>query len=96
MSKPPNRRPSVTDEVSGKGFSLAVTVGFDPNFGGPCEIFMTKRGKSGTLLEHALYEVGVLASKMMQSNDNSRVIIEDLRNEVARLKNSIENLKEPK
>ena len=92
MSEPPNRRPSVTDEVSGDGFDLAVTVGFDPNFGNPCEVFLTKRGKSGSQLEATLYELGVLASKIMQENDQSRTIIEDLRKEVSRLKNGIKAL----
>ena len=92
MSKPPNRRPSVTDEVSGDGFDLAVTVGFDPNFGNPCEVFLTKRGKSGSQLEATLYELGVLASKIMQENDQSRTIIEDLRKGVSRLKNGIKAL----
>ena len=92
MSKPPNRRPSVTDEVSGDGFDLAVTVGFDPNFGNPCEVFLTKRGKSGSQLEATLYELGVLASKIMQEIDQSRTIIEDLRKEVSRLKNGIKAL----
>ena len=92
MSKPPTRRPSVTDEVVGDGFILAVTVGFDPNFGNPCEIFLTKRGKSGSQLETTLYELGVLASKIMQENDQSRTIIEDLRREISRLKNGIKAL----
>ena len=94
MSEPPNRRPSVTAEVNGDGFELAVTVGFDPDFGNPCEMFLTKRGKSGSELEATLYELGVLASKIMQENDQSRTIIEDLRKEVSRLKKGIKALGE--
>ena len=86
MSDPPNRRPSITDEVMGDGFRFAVTVGFDPQFGNPCEVFLTKRGKSGSDLETTLYELGVLASKIMQENDQSRSRIIDLQAEVARLK----------
>ena len=71
MTDPPNRRPSITDEVHGDGFDFAITVGFDPEFGNPCEVFLTKRGKSGSALETTLYEIGVLASKMMQENDQS-------------------------
>ena len=90
MSDPPDRRPSITDEVSGDGFELAVTVGFDPNFGNPCEVFMTKRGKSGTELETTLYELGVLASKIMQENDRSHRIIEDLQKKVSGLHEEFE------
>jgi len=86
MADPPNRRPSITDEVVGDGFRFAVTVGFDPKFGHPCEVFLTKRGKSGSALESSLYEIGVLASKIMQENDQSRSLIIDLQAEVDRLK----------
>ena len=92
MSDPPNRRPSITDEVVGDGFNFAVTVGFDPEFGNPCEVFMTKRGKSGTELEATLYELGVLASKIMQENDRSRSLIIELQTEVDRLKKGIQAL----
>jgi hypothetical protein len=89
MSDPPNRRPSITDEVIGDGFDFAVTVGFDPQFGNACEVFLTKRGKSGSDLEATLYELGVLASKIMQENDRSRSRIIDLQAEVNRLKESL-------
>jgi len=92
MSDPPNRRPSITDEVIGDGYEFAVTVGFDPEFGNPCEVFMTKRGKSGTELEATMYELGVLASKIMQENDRSRSLIIELQTEVDRLKKGIQAL----
>lgn len=76
----------------GDGFRFAVTVGFDPQFGNPCEVFLTKRGKSGSDLETTLYELGVLASKIMQANDQSRSRIIDLQAEVARLKKGIQTL----
>ncbi len=47
MNEPPNRRLSVTEEVNGEGFSFAVTIGFDPTFGNPCEVFLTKRANLG-------------------------------------------------
>jgi sulfopyruvate decarboxylase TPP-binding subunit len=78
--------------VSGEGFSLAVTVGFDPHFGNPCEVFMTKRGKSGTELEATLYELGVLASKIMQENDLSGQKIDTLKKEVKILKQALKAL----
>ena len=92
MNEPPNRRPSITDEVSGEGFSLAVTVGFDPHFGNPREVFMTKRGKSGTELAATLYELGVLASKIMQENDLSGQKIDHLKKEVKSLKQALKAL----
>jgi len=92
MSDPPNRRPSITDEVHGEGFNFAVTVGFDPEFGNPCEVFLTKRGKSGSALETTLYEIGVLASKMMQENDQSQSQITDLKMEVDRLRKAVQVL----
>ena len=92
MIDPPNRRPSFTDEVVGDGFNFAVTVGFDPDYGNPCEVFLTKRGKSGSELEATLYEIGVLASKMMQENDDSHARIESLKAEVARLKKIVKAL----
>tara|TARA_Y100000310_G_scaffold20932_1_gene20260 strand:- start:886 stop:1176 length:291 start_codon:yes stop_codon:yes gene_type:complete len=95
MSDPPNRRPSITDEVVGDGFEFAVTVGFDPAYGNPCEVFLTKRGKSGTDLEATLYELGVLASKIMQENDRSRSLIIDLQAEVDRLKKGLKALGDP-
>ena len=92
MTDPPNRRPSITDEVHGDGFNFAITVGFDPEFGNPCEVFLTKRGKSGSALETTLYEIGVLASKMMQENDQSQSQIMDLRVEVDRLRKAVQAL----
>jgi hypothetical protein len=92
MIDPPNRRPSCTDEVVGDGFNFAVTVGFDPDYGNPCEVFLTKRGKSGSELEATLYEIGVLASKMMQENDASHARIESLQAEVDRLKKVVKAL----
>ena len=92
MIDPPNRRPSFTDEVVGDGFNFAVTVGFDPDYGNPCEVFLTKRGKSGSELEATLYEIGVLASKMMQENDARHARIESLKAEVARLKKIVKAL----
>lgn len=58
----PNRRPSATASVG----PFAVTVGFDPRTNTPCEIFIVARGKSGTDIDHILYDLGVTASKIMQ------------------------------
>ncbi len=56
-----NRRHAVTFT---KG-PFTVTVGFDET-GSPCELFFTSRGKSGTDLDHLLYEIGTTASLIMQ------------------------------
>lgn len=56
----PTRRPCVTQEVG----PFAVTVSFVD--GHPCEMFITKRAKSGTELEEHLYDLGVTASRIMQ------------------------------
>ena len=57
-----------------------------------CEVFMTKRGKSGTELEATLYELGVLASKIMQENDLSGQKIDHLKKEVKSLKQALKAL----
>ena len=53
----------------------------------------TISGEFTHILEQAnLYELGVLASKMMQEKDRSHSIIEDLRKEVSRLREGIRAL----
>ena len=58
----PNRRPAEHFTVG----PFVVTVGFNPNTGSPCEVFISSRGKSGTQLDNWLYELGVTTSKIMQ------------------------------
>lgn len=57
-----NRRHAVNFEAG----PFVCTVGFDPDTGKPCELFVVFRGKSGTDLDEHLYELGVTASKIMQ------------------------------
>lgn len=60
----PNRRPCITTEL---GLGLAVTVSFHPQTGEAIEVFMTGRGKaSDGEMQDALYEMGVVTSKLMQ------------------------------
>ncbi len=60
----PNRRPSVTAEV---GQGLTVTISFCPTTNTPVEIFLTGRGKaSDSPMTEALYNLGVVASKIMR------------------------------
>lgn len=62
MSDLPNRRPSENAQIG----QFVVTVGFHPDTGVPCEIFVAARGKSGTDIDDIFYEMGVAASKIMQ------------------------------
>ncbi len=58
----PNRRECTHERVG----PFIVTVGFDPEDGKPCEVFISKRAKTGTELDDHLYDLGVAASKLMQ------------------------------
>ncbi len=62
MTDLPNRRLCVHERVG----PFIVTVGFHPDTGHPVEVFISKRGKSGTELDSHLYNLGVTASKLMQ------------------------------
>ena len=65
MSKLPDRRPCVTEDV---GMGLSVTVSYHPETGEACEVFMAGRGKaSDNPMQEALYNLGVKASKLMQN-----------------------------
>lgn len=63
----PNRRPCITERVG----KFAITVSFMPDrrakdlCGQPIEVFVTKRGRSGTELEEDLYDLGATASRLM-------------------------------
>ena len=85
----PGRRQSITETVDGEGFSFSVTVGFHPIYGYPLEVFLTRRGKSGSPLEHTLYEIGVAASKIMQDYDTSSTKILDLEHQLTQAKNQL-------
>jgi hypothetical protein len=63
----PDRRPCVTEDVG----DFAVTVGYHPDSGQACEIFISKRAKTGTVLEENQYNIGVTASKLMQAEYES-------------------------
>lgn len=45
---------------------IAATVSFHPTTGAPCEVFFTKRSKSGTEIEETMRELGIRMSKLMQ------------------------------
>ena len=63
----PTRRPCVHEKVG----PFIVTVGIDPRDGKACEVFISKRAKSGTELDEHLYNLGVTISKIMQGKDVS-------------------------
>ena len=58
----PTRRHQISETLG----PCIVSGGFDPRDGKPCEVFVTKRAKSGTDLDGHLYDLGVAASKIMQ------------------------------
>jgi len=58
----PNRRQQISERVG----PFVVSVGFNPKTDEPCEVFISKRAKTGTELDEHLYELGVAASKIMQ------------------------------
>lgn len=89
ISDIPARRASVTQGIQGEGFAFAVTVGFHPTSGAPLEVFLTQRGKSGTPLEGALYDLGVTASKIMQEYDTSSMKILELQHQLSVAKNQL-------
>lgn len=62
--KLPNRRPSETRRVDSGDHTFYMTVGYDQ--GQPYEIFVTGRGKSGTVFDYLLSDVGVLISLALQ------------------------------
>lgn len=57
-----NRRQQISERVG----PFIVSVGFNPETNEPCEVFISRRAKSGTELDDHLYELGVVASKIMQ------------------------------
>ena len=69
MIELPNRRPCVSQDV---GEGMTVTVSYHPKSGDAVEVFLTGRGMkaSDSPMTDALYRLGVVASKMMQKEDD--------------------------
>ena len=67
-TKLPNRRPCITTDV---GEGLSITVSYHPDTEEPVELFVTGRGKKASdgPMTDALYNLGVVASKLMQKED---------------------------
>jgi len=69
MIELPNRRPCVSQDV---GEGMTVTVSYHPQSGDAVEVFLTGRGvkASDSPMAEALYRLGVVASKMMQKEND--------------------------
>lgn len=69
MIELPNRRPCVSQDV---GEGMTVTVSYHPQSGDAVEVFLTGRGMkaSDSPMHDALYKLGVVASKMMQKEED--------------------------
>ncbi len=61
----PNRRPSRTETLVVAGQAVTATIGFDPEDGRPCEVFLTA-GKEGSLINAMLAEAAVVISVALQ------------------------------
>ena len=61
----PNRRPSHTETLAVAGQTFTATVGFDPETGRPCEVFLTA-GKEGSLINAMLADAAVVISVALQ------------------------------
>ena len=63
--RPPNRRPSHTETLTVAGQTFTGTVGFNPENGGPIELFLTA-GKEGSLINALLADAAVIISVALQ------------------------------
>ena len=61
----PGRRPSLKQELQVGGQSFTVDIGFDPETGAPCEVFLNA-GKEGSLLNALLADAAVVISVALQ------------------------------
>lgn len=70
---PPNRRPSEQIELDFETFKFVFSIGYHPDTGEPCEVFISERGKPGDLND-ALYELGIAISKTLQGEPYERSV----------------------
>ena len=61
----PNRRSAATETLAVGGQVFEATVGFNPDTGQPCEVFLTG-AKSGSLLAAVLSDTAVVVSVALQ------------------------------
>ena len=69
----PNRRPSHTETLEVAGLAVTGTVGFDPEDGRPCEVFLTA-GKEGSLINALLADAAVAISVALQHGISARAL----------------------
>lgn len=60
----PNRRPNITLQTEWQGFSISVTVGYDPATGLPSEVFADVL--NGGHMAETLKDACIWASKLLQ------------------------------
>ncbi len=76
----PSRRPSLTETLEVAGQAFTATVGFDPEDGRPCELFLTA-GKEGSLINAMLADAAVAISVALQHG----ISAQDLAKSIGRL-----------
>ncbi len=69
----PNRRPSHTETLEVAGQTFTATVGFDPETGRPCEVFLTA-GKEGSLINAMLADAAVVISVALQHGVSAKAL----------------------
>ena len=69
----PNRRPSRTETLEVAGQTFTATVGFDPEDGRPCEVFLTA-GKEGSLINSMLADAAVVISVALQHGVSAKAL----------------------
>lgn len=75
LKPPPDRRPSEQICLDCDGFRFVFSIGYHPETGYPCEVFISERGKPGALND-ALYELGIAISKTLQGEVYEREALE--------------------
>ena len=73
----PNRRPSHTETLEVAGQTFTVTVGFGPETGRPCEVFLTA-GKEGSLIGAMLADAAVVISIALQHGVSAQALAKSI------------------
>ncbi len=73
----PNRRPSHTETLEVGGQIFTGTVGFDPETGRPCELFLTA-GKEGSMIGAMLADAAVVISIALQHGVSAQALAKSI------------------
>jgi hypothetical protein len=73
----PNRRPSHTETLEVGGQIFTGTVGFDPETGRPCELFLNA-GKEGSLIGAMLADAAVAISVALQHGVSAQTLAKSI------------------